>query len=47
MPVFAEHPEYSIEDVCEMVGYNNSSNFNRDFKQLMGMTPKCYCKQFL
>lgn len=45
--LFAEHPEYSIEDVCEMVGYNNSSNFNRDFKQLMGMTPKCYCKQFL
>lgn len=28
-----------------MVGYNNSGNFNRDFKKMMKMTPKSYCKQ--
>lgn len=43
--LFAEDPECSIEEVCETVGYNNSSNFNRDFKQMTGITPKCYCKQ--
>lgn len=43
--LFAEHPEYSIDKVCEMVGYNDNGNFNRDFKKMMGMTPKCYCQQ--
>ena len=28
-----------------MVGYNNSGNFNRDFKKMMEMTPKTYCRQ--
>lgn len=45
--LLTEHPEYNVGGVCEMVGYNSSSNFNRDFKQLMGTTPKCYCKQLL
>lgn len=43
--LFAENPGYTIEEVCEMVGYNNSGNFNRDFKKMMEMTPKSYCKQ--
>ena len=43
--LFTENPGYTIEEVCEMVGYNNSGNFNRDFKKMMGMTPKSYCKQ--
>ena len=43
--LFAENPGYTIEEVCEMVGYNNSGNFNRDFKKMMKMTPKSYCKQ--
>lgn len=43
--LFAENPGYTIEEVCELVGYNNSGNFNRDFKKMMGMTPKNYCKQ--
>lgn len=43
--LFAENPGYTIEEVCEIVGYNNSGNFNRDFKKMMGMTPKSYCKQ--
>lgn len=43
--LFTENPGYTIEEVCEMVGYNNSGNFNRDFKKMMEMTPKSYCKQ--
>ena len=40
--LFDEHAEYGIDEVCEKVGYNNCSNFNRDFKQMTGTTPKCY-----
>ncbi|MEY8591174.1 helix-turn-helix domain-containing protein [Butyricimonas hominis] len=40
--LFDEHAEYGIDEVCEKVGYNNCSNFNRDFKQMTGITPKCY-----
>lgn len=40
--LFTEHPEYSIDKICEMVGYNDSGNFNRDFKKMTGMTPRCY-----
>ena len=43
--LFTENPGYTIEEVCEMVGYNNSGNFNRDFKKMMEMTPKTYCRQ--
>lgn len=43
--LFIENPGYTIEEVCEMVGYNNSGNFNRDFKKMMEMTPKTYCRQ--
>ena len=40
--LFDEHAGYGIDEVCGKVGYNNCSNFNRDFKQVTGMTPKCY-----
>ena len=40
--LFDEHAGYGIDEVCEKVGYNNCSNFNRDFKQVTGVTPKCY-----
>lgn len=43
--LFTENPGYTIEEVCEMVGYNNSGNFNRDFKKMMEMPPKTYCRQ--
>jgi len=31
-----------VSDVCYMVGYNSVTNFNRQFKQIMGSTPKAY-----
>ena len=40
--LFTEHPEYSIDKICKMVGYNDCGNFNRDFKKMTGMTPRCY-----
>ncbi|MDD6211493.1 MAG: hypothetical protein PUB21_12935 [Bacteroidales bacterium] len=28
-----------------MLGYNDNGNFNRDFKKMTGVTPKCYCQR--
>ncbi len=32
----------SVSEVCYMVGYNSVTNFNKQFKQIMGSTPKDY-----
>ena len=43
---FLEKDTYSITDIASMVGYNDTSQFIRIFKQEMGMTPKKYrCKK--
>lgn len=34
--------EMSISEVCYAVGYNSITNFNRQFKRIMGVTPKDY-----
>ncbi|WNJ20578.1 AraC family transcriptional regulator [Pontibacter sp. G13] len=34
--------DYSVSEVCYMVGYNSITNFNRQFKQIMGKTPNSY-----
>lgn len=39
---FLEKDTYSITDIASMVGYNDTSQFIRIFKQEMGMTPKKY-----
>lgn len=31
-----------VSEVCDMVGYKSVTNFNRQFKQIMGSTPKNY-----
>ena len=31
-----------VSEVCDMVGYNSITNFNRQFKQIMGCTPQTY-----
>lgn len=36
--------DFSIQDVCYMAGFNNLSNFNRIFKQVMGKPPSHYLK---
>jgi len=33
------HKNYSMQEVCYRVGYQTASTFNRNFKQLTGMTP--------
>lgn len=37
--------QYSVEQVAEMLGYGDASNFNKAFKQWSGMTPSEYRKQ--
>ncbi len=43
--IFREHPEMKPEKVSEIVGYNDSSNFHKDFKRLTGMSASQYRKE--
>ena len=36
-----------ISEVCYKVGYNSITNFNRQFKNIIGCTPKAYRQAFL
>lgn len=37
---------YSIQEVIEMVGYNDQASFRRHFLKLYNMTPSAYIKQY-
>ncbi|OBX24984.1 helix-turn-helix domain-containing protein [Gelidibacter algens] len=37
--------EHSISEIAEALGFSNSSNFNRQFKATLGMTPLIYRKK--
>ncbi|MDR0585111.1 MAG: AraC family transcriptional regulator [Treponema sp.] len=34
--------DYSVEEVCDLAGFNNLSHFSRSFKQRTGCSPKQY-----
>jgi AraC-like DNA-binding protein len=34
--------DYSVEEVCDLAGFNNLSHFSRSFKQHTGQSPKKY-----
>jgi AraC-like DNA-binding protein len=34
-----KNPEFSVMEVAEFCGFNNMSNFNRQFKEIKGQTP--------
>lgn len=38
--------EVNISQICYDVGFNNLSNFNRQFKKVTGFTPSSYLKRF-
>ncbi|HKK45039.1 MAG TPA: AraC family transcriptional regulator [Balneolaceae bacterium] len=38
--------DLNISQICYESGYNNVSNFNRQFKKLTGTTPKSYSKKY-
>lgn len=38
-------PDLTISEICFDSGFNNISNFNRQFKKITGFTPKTYRKQ--
>ena len=37
----------NISDICYESGFNNLSNFNRQFKRIVQMSPKSYRKEYL
>ena len=45
--IFREHPEMKPEKVSEIVGYNDSSNFHKDFRRLTGMSASQYRKNLM
>jgi AraC-like DNA-binding protein len=38
--------DYNISQICYESGFNNVSNFNRQFKKLIGMSPSSYIKNY-
>ena len=38
-------PDLNISEICFQTGFNNISNFNRQFKKITGFTPKGYRKR--
>ncbi|UXX77820.1 AraC family transcriptional regulator [Reichenbachiella carrageenanivorans] len=36
--------DQAVTEICYMVGYNSVTNFNKQFKQIMGTTPQNYRK---
>ena len=36
-----------LDDICESIGYSDTTQFIRDFKKQYGITPAKYRKQFL
>jgi len=43
---FLNHGNYSIGQISDEAGFNNLSNFNRQFKNLMGKSPSEYRELF-
>ena len=41
-----KHGNQTIADICEEAGFNNLSNFNRQFKSIMGKSPSEYRELF-
>lgn len=41
-----QEDSHAVSQICYEVGFNNLSNFNRQFKQLFGRTPREYSKEF-
>ena len=41
-----ETSSLKVSHICQMVGYNNTSNFNRLFKSYKGITPREYRDKF-
>ena len=37
-----EHPEFTVEQVCQASGFANADTFTRNFKAKFGMTPTAY-----
>ena len=41
-----QNNEKSVLEICFSSGFNNVSNFNRQFKRRMKMSPSVYLRQF-
>ena len=42
--ILEKHPEMNIDEIREIVGYNDASNFSKDFKKLTGLRISEYKK---
>ena len=42
-----QQPQYTIQNVADLVGYEEATNFIRAFKKMFGATPSQYRKSYL
>lgn len=42
VPLMMQHPEYTLEHIAQVSGFNSMATFHRAFKKIMGMTPGRY-----
>ena len=42
-----QQPQYTIQNVADLVGYEEATNFIRAFKKMFGETPSQYRKSYL
>lgn len=42
--LLSEDPVYTVNEIVEKIGYNNTSSFIRKFKSIYGVTPGQYVK---
>lgn len=42
VPLMLQHPEYTLEHIAQVSGFNSMATFHRAFKKIMGKTPGRY-----
>ena len=40
--IYCDHPEYTVRQICDLIGFNNTNSFHVAFQELTGYTSKSF-----